>query len=157
MDPGVILGAVDESEIRGSLLVALEGSAGYSNLRLSAYMNRRGGILVISENVCAVLATVATVVRRSLGNTLTKGRRRALPKNNLGEEPVNDVGQLRSQLSLFDSPLSWDKKTPQPQLIPQHSRNYGARKVKEERRAGQQPDERQVWEGKGRRHEEGHF
>ena len=57
---------------------------------------------------------------------------------------------------LFDSPLYWSlRQNTTTTRYPYFDRKYGARKVQEERRAGQQPDERQVRQGKGRGHAEG--
>lgn len=49
-------------------------------------------------------------------------------------------------------PLYCDSRTPQHSTTPEDNREYGSRKVKEERRAGEQPDERQVRQGKRRGH-----
>lgn len=153
MNSGVILRAVDKSEVDGRLLVAAAELAGLcTNVKACAYMNLRRGMLAYVICDCEKYSGRRKVVgRRSLGNALTEGRGRRAPqslKNKFRREPVNDVGQLLFPASTFTAP-PWEKRNTNTTRYP-HYRKNGARKVKEERRAGQQPDERQVWQGEGR-------
>jgi hypothetical protein len=102
VNPGVVLGTVDEIESCGIFLVSTEGLVGYKGVQkfCNAYMNRLGGILAICKSGRKSKRAPVVVVWKvswKEGEALTKSCRRALRVSlsaqgrKLGEL-VNDVG-----------------------------------------------------------------